>query len=101
MRQFTWQPGIGIDPVALAGLRSHFGRPPYPMGEAWFMGETRHMFRELMADLSNLTARDLRAPLEEIASGASSLVSVTNGTTGITISLASCCPAAMRALSVR
>lgn len=41
------------------------------MGEAWFMGETRHLFHELMGDLSQLSAKVLQKPFEEIASGTS------------------------------
>jgi hypothetical protein len=69
---FTWQPGIGIDAVALARLRSHFARPEKPMGEAWFMGEKRRMFDELLGDIDGLSAWDLKQVLTEIASGTSS-----------------------------
>lgn len=41
------------------------------MGEAWFMGEKRHLFHELMGDLSQISAWDLQKPLGEIASGTS------------------------------
>ncbi len=40
------------------------------MGEAWFMGETRRMFPELMGVLDELSAQQLVSPLEEIATGA-------------------------------
>jgi len=73
VKEFLWQPGIGMDSDALGRIRSHFSRPPKePMGEAWFMGGERRMFDELRGDLSALTARDLREPLTEIASGTSS-----------------------------
>jgi hypothetical protein len=68
---FVWQPGVGIDTAALARLRSHFKRPAQPMGEAWFMGEERILFHELMQDVSSLTAWQLQQPLQEIASGTS------------------------------
>ncbi|MBI3528799.1 MAG: hypothetical protein HY067_12625 [Betaproteobacteria bacterium] len=42
------------------------------MGEAWFMGEERRLFCELQGDLASLAARELQAPLQEIASGTSS-----------------------------
>ena len=72
MQQFAWQPGVGIDSAALARLRSHFSQPGYPMGEAWFMGEERRMFHDLMGDVSGLTAWELQEALQEIASGTSS-----------------------------
>lgn len=68
---FVWTPGNGIDPVALARLRSHFGQPKAPMGEAWFMGEERRLFPELQMDLDALSVRELQAALEEIVSGTS------------------------------
>lgn len=68
---FVWQPGVGIDPAALARLLLHFKRPTQPMGEAWFMGEERHLFHELMQDVSRLSAEQLQQPLQEIASGTS------------------------------
>lgn len=61
-----------MDAAALENLRGRFGRPPSPMGEAWFMGETRRMFPELMGDLEQLSADDIQKPLVEIASGYSS-----------------------------
>lgn len=42
------------------------------MGEAWFMGEERHLFEELLGDLDALDLEQLRRPLEEITSGNSS-----------------------------
>lgn len=42
------------------------------MGEAWFMGEKRHMFDLLLGNLEELPLEELRRPLEEIASGNSS-----------------------------
>lgn len=42
------------------------------MGEAWFMGETRHMFGNLMGDLDAIPVQDLQKALEEIASGTAS-----------------------------
>ena len=42
------------------------------MGEAWFMGEKRHMFDLLLGNLEELSLEELRGPLEEIASGNSS-----------------------------
>ncbi len=72
MEQFFWRPGIGIDATALARLKSHFPRPKEPMGEAWFMGTERRIFHELEGNIAELSARDLQAPLAEIATGTSS-----------------------------
>lgn len=71
VRAYAWQPGAGADELALARMRSHFKRPGAPMGEAWFMGETRHVFVELTGNLDDLPAERLHQPLEEIASGSS------------------------------
>lgn len=66
---FLWRPGEGCDAAALARLRRAFPRPGAPMGEAWFMGETRRMFTELRGDLATLPIEDINKPLREIASG--------------------------------
>ena len=42
------------------------------MGEAWFMGEVREMYPELLGDLGQLTDEQIYKPLEELASGISS-----------------------------
>lgn len=60
-----------MDASALERLRSHFPRPAEPMGEAWFMGSERRMFKELLNDLDGLSAYEIQKPLEEIASGTS------------------------------
>jgi hypothetical protein len=72
MDHLIWTPGTGVDTSALKRIRSHFGRPKEPMGEAWFMGEERRLFHELKGDLLGLNAYALQEPLEEIASGTSS-----------------------------
>src|SRR5262245_1783512 len=69
MREFRWVPGRGMDAAALERLREHFPCPREPMGEAWFMGETREMYPELQGDLATLPAEDIQRPLAEIASG--------------------------------
>ena len=66
---FCWVPGQGPDPAALARLAKAFPKPKKPMGEAWFMGEKRELYSELLGDLDPLTDEQLRRPLEEIASG--------------------------------
>jgi len=66
---YVWIPGAGMDPSALARLRDRFRRPVAPMREAWFMGEHRRHFPELMGSLQTLEANDLLRPLGEIASG--------------------------------
>lgn len=72
MEQFLWTPGNGVDPFALGRLRAHFPRPTEPMGEAWFMGDERRMFRELLGSLDAITTRDLQEPLAEISTGTGS-----------------------------
>jgi hypothetical protein len=72
MKQFLWVPGQGIDPSALARLRSHFPQPSDPMGEAWFMGDERRMFTELLGDLDRLPVEAFQEPLAELASGTGS-----------------------------
>ena len=67
---FLWRPGEGCDGAALARMRRAFPKPKYPMGEAWFMGETRAMFWDLLGDLGALSLYDIQRPLYEIASGA-------------------------------
>ena len=66
---FLWRPVEGYDAQALARLRRAFPRPREPMGEAWFMGETRQFYPELCGDLSTLAIEDIQRPLFEIASG--------------------------------
>ncbi len=72
MNQFLWKPGSGVDPAALERLRTHFRRPSEPMGEAWFMGDVRKMYPELLGDLGEVSTYDLMKPLIEIASGTGS-----------------------------
>lgn len=71
-KDFLWTPGRGIDMSALDRLRTHFRRPPAPMGEAWLMDDERKMYPELMGDLGELAVSDLKEPLIEIAGGTSS-----------------------------
>jgi hypothetical protein len=71
MEQFLWTPGKGVDALALARLRAHFPKPAEPMGEAWFMGNERKLFRELLGNLENISTQDLQQPFAEIATGIS------------------------------
>jgi hypothetical protein len=66
---YAWDPGIGPDAAALARMRARFLRPSVAMGEAWFMGETRRMFDELLQDPAEWKADTLASALGEIASG--------------------------------
>lgn len=65
---FTWVPGQGADPEALARIRAAFPRPAEAMGEAWFMGNRRR-FPELMGPLDGLTNTELSHALDEIVRG--------------------------------
>lgn len=69
---FEWIPGRGYDPGALARMAKAFPRPPFPMGEAWFMSEERRMYDFLMGDLDAVSAEQLQEPLTAILSGTSS-----------------------------
>ena len=69
---FCWMPGQGADAKALHRMSEAFRRPRRPMGEAWFMGEEREMYPELLGDLDQLSDEQLTVPLVEIASGTSS-----------------------------
>jgi hypothetical protein len=69
MEEYLWIPGQGIDLTALQTMRSQFPKPSTPMGEAWFMGEERRMFSELLGDVNGISVFDLQTPLTEIASG--------------------------------
>ena len=60
-----------MDEAALRRIRANFPCPTQPMGEAWFMGNERALFKELLGDLGTLSAYELQRPLEEIASGTS------------------------------
>lgn len=66
---FLWRPGAGCDAGARARMKRAFPRPRQPMGEAWFMGETRKLYPELCGELSTLEIEDIQRPLYEIASG--------------------------------
>ena len=71
-RPFVWRPGDGLNVACMQRMREHFRLPSEPMGEAWFMGDTRRMFDSLLGNLEELSLEQLREPLEEIASGNSS-----------------------------
>lgn len=72
MTKFLWKPGQGVDYLALERIRAQCPRPAEPMGEVWFMGEERRLFRELLGNLDDMTTQDVQKPLEEIANGTSS-----------------------------
>jgi hypothetical protein len=69
---FVWVPGQGYAQKALVRMREKFPRPDKPMGEAWFMGETRRLYSELNGDLDRLQVTFLLEPLTEIITGNSS-----------------------------
>lgn len=71
MDRYLWTPGEGMDAESLSRLRARFPRPAEPMGEAWFMSETRRLHHELMGDLDVLSADQLCESLWDIASGTS------------------------------
>ncbi len=70
---FCWVPGRGPDPLALRRLERAFPRPLTPMGEAWFMGETRFTFDRFLAEpIANIPVNEIQELLYEITSGISS-----------------------------
>ncbi len=46
---FVWTPGVTLDEHALQRMEQAFPMPQAPMGEAWFLSETRRTFDDLMA----------------------------------------------------
>lgn len=70
MDTYRWVPGQGPDRAALQRLRALTRVPKQPMGEAWFMGETRRMYPALMHDdPSRWPREELDSALYELASG--------------------------------
>ncbi|RQZ56422.1 hypothetical protein DF057_30495 [Burkholderia cepacia] len=69
---FRWIPGAGRSASASARLSAAFPRPKTPMGEAWFMGDSRRTFAELQDDLQSIDIARLDTPLEEIVIGTTS-----------------------------
>ena len=48
IENYKWIPGQGPDVAALRRMRSHFLKPGVPMGEAWFISETRFLWTGLV-----------------------------------------------------
>lgn len=67
--RFTWTPGHGPDAEALKRMTDLFVQPTAPMGEAWFIGEVRQFYPELLGDLRELSDEQLIQSLVEIANG--------------------------------
>lgn len=70
---YQWIPRKGCSLKALNRMRLHFHKPNYPMGEAWFMGEERRLYTELLNEnpLEKIKTTDLSSILFEISSGTS------------------------------
>jgi hypothetical protein len=69
---YRWRPGNGPDAGVLDRLARTFTRPPKPMGEAWFMGDERRMFTELMTmDVADAPTILLGQVLQEMSTGPS------------------------------
>lgn len=69
MKSYIWQPLQPYDSMALNRLKEHTQKPKQPMGEAWFMGDDRRMFDELLGDIESLDIEVLLSALREIVSG--------------------------------
>jgi hypothetical protein len=67
---YEWIPGQGPDPEAFARMVKTFAKPKRPMGEAWFMSESRRMFNGLMAlDPCDWPRDELADALRDLSSG--------------------------------
>ena len=69
MKSYTWIPGQGPDPEAVRRMQRHFPMPAQPMGEAWFMGEERQLYHNLLRDSAALDASEIFEAVEVTASG--------------------------------
>lgn len=65
---YVWIPGQGIDASASRRLRERYPRPTQPMGKAWFIGETRKMYPEML-DCEAPQLENVNQYLFEILSG--------------------------------
>ncbi len=67
---YRWTPGIGPDVDVLARLSRDAPRPRAPMGEAWFMGDERRLFVELLEDeIAEVPVSLLSEAIDEMATG--------------------------------
>ena len=67
---YRWIPGTLPSADALERMRSNFSKPSAPMGEAWFMSETRAMLNGLVSEpISQLPVDYLQFCLGEMSSG--------------------------------
>ena len=66
---YRWVPGEGPDSDAIARLKEAFPKPQEAMGEAWFIGDVRKTFPELMGNLDALDDEQFTTPLWELSSG--------------------------------
>ncbi|RYX81657.1 hypothetical protein EON83_22940 [bacterium] len=70
LEEMVWKPGVGPDSSRLRELMVRFGKPRVPLGEAWFMGETRYLYDELNAGgIDAVSDEYLGAALDELISG--------------------------------
>lgn len=71
-KPFEWIPGDGIDQESVNRMKDVFPRPDEPMGEAWFLGDDRKMYDNLIEeDLSLVPVEELFKVQGEITSGLS------------------------------
>lgn len=70
---FHWVPGMAASGDAIARMRSQFKKPRHTMGEAWFMGDKRKMYDELMSQpTSEFPCDYFQHLLYEVSSGKTS-----------------------------
>ena len=69
----NWVPGLGISSGAITRLQNHFhSHPEQAVGEAWFLGENRRIYQELLTeDLSTISQEKMSGYLWGIGSGIS------------------------------
>ena len=70
---YEWIPRKGPSRPAVERIRAHVRKPAEPLGEAWFMGESRKMYDELELPnaVKELDVLDLSEILCQISSGTS------------------------------
>jgi hypothetical protein len=73
MTNYKWIPGQGPSLDAIERMRAHFPKLSEPMGESWFMSETRFLWTDLMEKpLADFPSDRWHEVLWDIASGTSS-----------------------------
>jgi hypothetical protein len=68
-----WIPGVGPDEKLLRDLAARFPKPSEPLGEAWFMSETRYLYDELnIGGIEAVSDEYLSGAFDEMVGGMTS-----------------------------